>query len=124
MIDFSHPEILDCVRRALDEDIGPGDVTSESCVPAHRMAHGRFIAREHQIVAGTELLPMIYQARGGVEHLHIEIPGIHSDQVSGYRGLHQAALGVTERPSQCMHMVVQRRPRGLFPQAGRAAEIA
>ena len=73
MIDFSHPEILDCVKRALDEDIGPGDVTSEACVPADRMAHGRFIAREQQIVAGTELLPLIYQQRGGVEDLHIEM---------------------------------------------------
>jgi len=72
MIDFSHPEILDAVRRALDEDIGPGDVTSEACVPAHSMAHGRFIARREQIVAGTELLPVIYQMRGGVEHLHVE----------------------------------------------------
>jgi nicotinate-nucleotide pyrophosphorylase (carboxylating) len=74
MIDFSHLEILDAVRRALDEDIGPGDVTSEACVPAHSMAHGRFIARQQQIVAGTELLPMIYQMRGGVEQLHIEKP--------------------------------------------------
>jgi nicotinate-nucleotide pyrophosphorylase (carboxylating) len=72
MIDFSHPEILDCVKRALDEDIGSGDVTSEACVPRDRMAHGRFIARQQQIVAGTELLPMIYRERGGVEHLHIE----------------------------------------------------
>jgi nicotinate-nucleotide pyrophosphorylase (carboxylating) len=72
MIDYSHPEILDAVRRALDEDIGPGDVTSEACVPVHSMAHGRFIARQQQIVAGTELLPTIYQMRGGVEHLHIE----------------------------------------------------
>jgi nicotinate-nucleotide pyrophosphorylase (carboxylating) len=72
MIDFSHPEILDAVRRALDEDIGAGDVTSEACVPAHLMAHGRFIARQQQIVAGTELLPVLYQMRGGVEQLHIE----------------------------------------------------
>jgi len=72
MIDYSHPEILDAVRRALDEDVGPGDVTSEACVPAHQMAHGRFIAREQQIVAGTELLPVIYQMRGGVDHLHVE----------------------------------------------------
>lgn len=74
MIDFSHREILDAVRRALDEDIGSGDVTSEACVPAHLMAHGRFIARQQQIVAGTELLPDIYRMRGGVEHLHVEKP--------------------------------------------------
>ena len=74
MIDFSHPEILDAVKRALDEDIGRGDVTSEACVPAHLIAHGRFIARQQQIVAGTELLPVIYQLRGGVEQLHVEKP--------------------------------------------------
>jgi len=37
------------------------------------MAHGSFIARQRQIVAGTELLPMIYRERGGVEDLHIEL---------------------------------------------------
>ena len=72
MIDFSHPDIVDSVERALEEDIGPGDVTSHSCVPEDRMAKGRFLAREQQIVAGTELLPLIYQARGGVESLKIE----------------------------------------------------
>jgi nicotinate-nucleotide pyrophosphorylase (carboxylating) len=71
MIDFSHPEILDCVQRALAEDIGSGDVTSQACVPADRMANGRFLVREQQIVAATELLPIIYRERGGVEKLHI-----------------------------------------------------
>jgi len=72
MIDFSHPDIVDSVERALEEDIGPGDVTSHSCVSEDHMARGRFLAREQQIVAGTELLPLIYQARGGVESLKIE----------------------------------------------------
>ncbi len=72
MIDFSHPDIVDCVERALEEDIGPGDVTSHACVPEERMARGQFVAREQQIVAGTELLPVIYNARGGVEALQIE----------------------------------------------------
>jgi nicotinate-nucleotide pyrophosphorylase (carboxylating) len=60
MMDVMHPEIADVVRRALEEDIGPGDVTSEACVPADRMASGDFIAREAQVVAGVELLPLLY----------------------------------------------------------------
>jgi len=60
MMDVTHPEIADVVRRALEEDIGPGDVTSEACVPADRMASGDFIAREAQVVAGVELLPVLY----------------------------------------------------------------
>jgi nicotinate-nucleotide pyrophosphorylase (carboxylating) len=72
MIDLTHPEILDCVKRALEEDIGSGDVTSQACVPAGRVASGRFLAREQQIVAGTELLPLIYKVCGGVEDLRLE----------------------------------------------------
>ena len=53
MMDVSHPEIVDAVRRALEEDIGAGDVTSEACIPAVRAASGEFIAREAQVVAGN-----------------------------------------------------------------------
>jgi nicotinate-nucleotide pyrophosphorylase (carboxylating) len=59
------------VRLALEEDIGPGDVTSTACVPAGRRARGIFLAREDLVVAGTELLAEIYSARGGVDLLEI-----------------------------------------------------
>jgi nicotinate-nucleotide pyrophosphorylase (carboxylating) len=48
------------VERALEEDIGSGDVTTNLCVPADRKASGRFLVREPIVVAGTELLPLIY----------------------------------------------------------------
>ncbi len=64
-----HSEILDAVRRALAEDIGTGDVTSQFCVPADRRACGYFLARHSIILAGIELLPIIYEERGGVEEL-------------------------------------------------------
>ncbi|MBV9506270.1 MAG: carboxylating nicotinate-nucleotide diphosphorylase [Acidobacteriia bacterium] len=57
------------VRLALEEDIGPGDVTSALCVPAGQKARGRFLARERLVVAGLDLLREIYDARGGVEEL-------------------------------------------------------
>jgi nicotinate-nucleotide pyrophosphorylase (carboxylating) len=72
MIDVSHLDVVDAVRRALDEDIGPGDVTSESCIPAGSIASGQFIAREAQVVAGVELLPLIYELRGGVTRLELQ----------------------------------------------------
>ncbi len=58
--DVSHPEIQDAVRRALAEDIGPGDVTTNLCVPADAKAAGRVIAREPLTLAGVELLPLIF----------------------------------------------------------------
>jgi nicotinate-nucleotide pyrophosphorylase (carboxylating) len=66
-----NPEVVQIVIRALEEDIGPGDVTSEACVPADREASGRFIAREPMVLAGVELLPLIYELRGGVAELKL-----------------------------------------------------
>src|SRR5271169_4815728 len=66
-----HPEILDAVKRALAEDIGSGDVTSQACVPEGRRASGFFLAREPMVLAGVDLLAVIYEMRGGVEQLDI-----------------------------------------------------
>ncbi|MCC6862303.1 MAG: carboxylating nicotinate-nucleotide diphosphorylase [Bryobacterales bacterium] len=66
-----HPEIEDAVERALREDIGPGDVTSEACIPTGQMAKGTFLAREPQVLAGLDLLACIYEKRGGVEELRL-----------------------------------------------------
>ena len=57
---WNHPEITDAIERALAEDIGPGDVTTEACVPAGNTVAGAFINREPMVVAGVELLPQIY----------------------------------------------------------------
>lgn len=55
-----HPEIEDAVRRALAEDIGSGDVTTNLCVSADALGTGRMIARESLTLAGVELLPLIF----------------------------------------------------------------
>ena len=54
------PEIQDVVRRALAEDIGSGDVTTNLCVPADALATGRMVAKESLTLAGVELLPLIF----------------------------------------------------------------
>jgi nicotinate-nucleotide pyrophosphorylase (carboxylating) len=67
--DWAAPAILETLRRALEEDIGPGDVTTQACVPEARTARGKFLAREPLVLAGTPLLPLIYRMRGGVYDL-------------------------------------------------------
>jgi nicotinate-nucleotide pyrophosphorylase (carboxylating) len=49
------------VRLALEEDIGPGDITTEACVPEGQMARGRFLAREPLVIAGLGLLEELYE---------------------------------------------------------------
>jgi nicotinate-nucleotide pyrophosphorylase (carboxylating) len=66
-----HAEIAQAVRRALEEDIGPGDITTRATVEDTRRALGRFLAREPLVLAGTGLLPLIYGERGGVTELTV-----------------------------------------------------
>jgi nicotinate-nucleotide pyrophosphorylase (carboxylating) len=72
MFDINHPDVERAVRFALEEDIGSGDVTTQSCVPERTRARGAFWAREPMVLAGVELLPLIYRLRGGVEELVLE----------------------------------------------------
>ncbi len=57
---WHHPEIRNLIARALAEDVGPGDVTTEACVPAAARAEGFFLAREPLTLAGLALLEIIY----------------------------------------------------------------
>jgi nicotinate-nucleotide pyrophosphorylase (carboxylating) len=72
--DWSHPDVLELVKRALEEDVGAGDITTELTVPAGRMAQGAYFAREAMVVAGIEVLETVYALRGGVDELEILKP--------------------------------------------------
>jgi nicotinate-nucleotide pyrophosphorylase (carboxylating) len=65
MFHISHPEVRAAVEAALAEDIGAGDVTSQLTLPDHLQAHGSFLAKQPLVLAGIELLPLIYELRGG-----------------------------------------------------------
>jgi nicotinate-nucleotide pyrophosphorylase (carboxylating) len=70
VFDASHPEVRDAIERALAEDIGTGDITSQLTVPEDLRARGSFIAKQSLVLAGIELLPLIYDLRGGA---HVEL---------------------------------------------------
>lgn len=59
--DVSHPVVQDAIKRALAEDIGTGDITTNLCVPADTHATGRLVARQELILAGVELLISIFE---------------------------------------------------------------
>ncbi len=71
--DLHHPEVVDAVRRALAEDIGSGDITTNATVDADIMATGRFIARQPMTVCGVELAELVFAELGGVDFLGIHI---------------------------------------------------
>ena len=66
MFDVDHADVREAVERALAEDIGSGDVTSQLTVPDDLEARGSFLAKQKLVLAGVELLPLVYAGRGGV----------------------------------------------------------
>lgn len=60
IFDVHHPEIADAVARAFLEDIGTGDITTEACIPEGLRAEGYFTARQKMVVAGVELLTLMF----------------------------------------------------------------
>jgi nicotinate-nucleotide pyrophosphorylase (carboxylating) len=59
------PEILDALQRALAEDVGPGDATTESIVPAGARMRGQIIAKQNGVVAGLDVAAAAYRLVDG-----------------------------------------------------------
>jgi nicotinate-nucleotide pyrophosphorylase (carboxylating) len=61
MTETLSPEIIACIRRALNEDIGGGDATTDSIVPADATSSGRIIAKQAGVVAGLDVAAAAYR---------------------------------------------------------------
>ncbi len=62
-MDWDSPELKACIMSALEEDLGRGDLTSESIVPAEAQATARIVARQTLVIAGLPLAQRVFQAR-------------------------------------------------------------
>jgi nicotinate-nucleotide pyrophosphorylase (carboxylating) len=51
----------EAIERALAEDVGSGDITTDSCIAPDLQAEARFVAKQSMTVAGVELLPLIFR---------------------------------------------------------------
>jgi nicotinate-nucleotide pyrophosphorylase (carboxylating) len=55
-----HKDIEEMIRRALAEDIGTGDVTTQYVVPAGAMIKGTFIVKEAGVVCGLDIVRKVF----------------------------------------------------------------
>src|SRR5687768_3284931 len=53
-------EIVDCLRRALAEDVGAGDATTNSIVPADATLNAQIIAKQEGVVAGLDVAQKVF----------------------------------------------------------------
>jgi nicotinate-nucleotide pyrophosphorylase (carboxylating) len=54
-------DIIDNIRRALAEDIGAGDVTTNSIVPENASLRGRIVAKQTGVVAGLTVAQAVWR---------------------------------------------------------------
>ena len=55
------PGVTEQIRRALEEDIGPGDITTSLLIPDDDIATGRFIAKGRFILAGIPFAQEVFR---------------------------------------------------------------
>jgi nicotinate-nucleotide pyrophosphorylase (carboxylating) len=54
------PQVADVIRRALEEDIGPGDVTTMALVPGNLTARAELVSREDVVVSGMDVARAVF----------------------------------------------------------------
>jgi len=65
-------EILAVIRNALEEDIGPGDVTTNSIVPPEATMQGQIIAKQEGVIAGLEVVRATYHLIDPQVNIHLQ----------------------------------------------------
>jgi nicotinate-nucleotide pyrophosphorylase (carboxylating) len=56
------PQISLCIKRAFEEDIGTGDVTTNTIVPENASLCGRIVAKQDGVVAGLDVAKEVFFA--------------------------------------------------------------
>jgi nicotinate-nucleotide pyrophosphorylase (carboxylating) len=67
------------LKAALDEDIGSGDLTTESCVPTELSGSAVIIAKEDVIVAGQDVAARVFRLVGERYDLDVTAEGLIPD---------------------------------------------
>ncbi len=57
---LTNPLVTQIIAMALNEDVGTGDITTESTIPAEKTAFGKFIAKENMTICGLEVAELVF----------------------------------------------------------------
>jgi len=61
MINLNYSGLDEFLKSVLDEDIGTGDITTLACVPGSAVSKGVFIAKEHCVLSGLDVLRRVFE---------------------------------------------------------------
>ncbi|HKE57790.1 MAG TPA: carboxylating nicotinate-nucleotide diphosphorylase [Pyrinomonadaceae bacterium] len=88
-------DIITCIKRALDEDIGAGDVTTNGIVPAKASLRGRIVAKQAGVVAGLEVAKAVLLTLD--EQVEFESHVVDGDTVR-----HKTSLATLSGPARAL----------------------
>ena len=57
---LTNPLVTQIIDIALNEDVGTGDITTETTIPADKKAFGRFIAKEDMVICGLDVAELVF----------------------------------------------------------------
>ena len=84
-MDWHSSEIENLIRRAIEEDLGPGDATTLATIPAEARARARIVARAPMVCAGLPAVERVFRALDA--HVEIEFLAKDGDTVEKQRDL-------------------------------------
>lgn len=93
-------ELPDIIGRALEEDIGDGDVTSDATIPTDSLYKGEFLVKADGVIAGLEVVKQTFaQVDGRIEFVAHVADGsdVHSGDVVAEASGPARSLLTTER---------------------------
>jgi nicotinate-nucleotide pyrophosphorylase (carboxylating) len=84
-MDWHSSEIENLIRRAIEEDLGPGDATTLATIPAEARARARIVARSPMVCAGLPAVERVFRVLDA--HVEIEFLAKDGDTVEKQRDL-------------------------------------
>ncbi|CAN5464342.1 carboxylating nicotinate-nucleotide diphosphorylase [soil metagenome] len=108
--------LADLVARALAEDVGPGDVTSEAVVPESAWAGARIVQKGSGVVFGIDVAAEVFRQAGACELRAIEPEGVWVDSVP-------VDVAVVEGPARAL-LVAERTALNLLGHLSGVATLA
>ena len=57
------------VQKAIEEDVGRGDITSMACIPKEQMCTAKILAKQDLVVCGHEVAQEVFTQRGARYHI-------------------------------------------------------
>lgn len=78
---LNEPEIIEIIERALHEDIGSGDITSNLLIEQTQQGTMNFVAREEMVACGLFIAGLVYARLGSIGSVSVQVAAQEGKQV-------------------------------------------